>query len=916
MKAVLLGASLLSAVLALTVVSAARAQTDAPTATFKAGVELVTIDVSVSDKNGQPVRDLLAADFTVKVDGKLRRVASAQHVHFDVEAARKIATVRAGEESFFTTNIGPPEGRMIVIAVDQSNIRAGAVRPLLRSAAAFVDRLSPADQVAFIAFPPPGPEVNFTTDRLRIKQAMDLVAGSQQEYTGRFNIGLYEAIAITDRYDEILFKQVSDRECAASRGPEFQECQREVRNEAGQRARFARQEAGIAVGSLELLLRRLAVLDGTKAMVLISEGLVLDELTGSMDEVARLSALARTSLNVLLMDVTQNDVSTAQLPPTPSQDRAMQTSGLEGMAVYARGSIARVFGDGKAAFDRLSSELSGYYVLGVEQAAGDGDGKRHRMDVQVRRKGLTLRSHRAFVTASTEARTAAPADRLVEALSSPFAVADLPLRLTNFSLQEPADPAKVRVIVSAEVGQAGSPAADYTVGYVLFGPDGRTVSSGSHKQRLEPVDGQPDAPLEYQFVTVVDPGVYTLRFGVVDGQGRRGSVVRDMRAWKTQGVEFTAGDLLVGNAPDGGDRLSKPQVEPRVYQAALNAYLELYASTPAAFEGTTVSVEVAEEADAPALTTTPASFFKGPQPTTVIASAVVPMQALPPGRYVARARIAKGGMPVGLLLRPFIVQPAGSGPLAPEHLSSWVPSFQPEGVLAPAVVGAMLALAEQAAPALKAAMVEARAGRYGVAALEALTAGEQTAAAFLKGLDFFSKGQLDQAATQFNTAAGPRREYFPAAFYLGACYAAAGRDRDAAGVWQLAASGGHRPGPVYRLLADARLRARQAASVIDVLEPVHARQPADDEVGRRLALAYLLAGRYADALPLLDGYTQRHAGDQEAAFAYVLAQYAVTAKAGVPLSGADQAKVARLAKVYKGADQPLLSRYVAVLSAK
>ncbi len=228
----------------------------------------------------------------------------------------------------------------------------------------------------------------------------------------------------------------------------------------------------------------------------------------------------------------------------------------------------------------------------------------------------------------------------------------------------------------------------------------------------------------------------------------------------------------------------------------------------------------------------------------------------------------------------------------------------------------MLALAEQTAPAAKAAMVEARAGRYGAAALEALTAGEQTAAAFLKGLDFFKKGQFDQAATQFSTAAGPRREYFPAAFYLGACYAAAGRDRDAAGVWQMAASGGARPTVVYLLVADARFRAKQAASVVDVLQPVRTRQPADDEVARRLALAYLLTGRYAEALPLLDGYAQRHAGDQKAAFGYVLAQYAVTSKAGVPLSGAEQAKVARLATTYKGADQPLLARYVAVLSAK
>lgn len=891
----------------------AAAQTDAPVATFKAGVELVTVDVSVSDRNGQPVRDLLAADFTVKVDGKVRRVASAQEVYFDAEASRRAKAIRAGEETFFTSNIGPPEGRMIIIAVDQSNIRPGAVRQLLRRAAQFVDRLGPDDQVAFVAFPAPGPEVNFTTDRVRVKAAMERVVGNQQDFAGKFNISLYEAIAIAERLDEIVFKQVADRECSAQRGADAQECQREVRNEAEARARFARQEAGLALAGLKGLLRRLAVLEGTKAMVLLSEGLVLDEVGGDGDEVARLAAVARTSLNVLLMDITQNDVSTSQLPSTPWQDRALQTAGLETLAVSARGSILRVFGDGRAAFDRLSAELSGYYVLGVEEASTDRDGKRHRLDVEVRRKGLTLRSHRAFVVASTEARSAPPQERLVEALSSPFSVADVPLRVTHFAFQDPQAPARVRVIVSAEVGQAGSPAAEYTVGFVLFGADGRTVVSASRKAPLAPVDGQADAPLEYQFVVAVDPGLYTLRFGVVDAQGRRGSVVRDVQAWKTQGVEFTAGDLLVGNPPASPEELSKPQVEPRVHQRQMNAYVELYASSQQAFDGTSVTIDVADDAEAPTLTSTPASFFKGPDATTVIASAQVATEALPPGRYVARARIEKGGKPVGLLLRPFIVQPAGSPPLPPEHLAAWVPAFRREAVLTPAVVAQMLALAEQTSPALRSALVEARAGHYGAAALEALTSGDQTGAAFLKGLDFFVKGQLDQAATQFNTAAGPRREYFPAAFYLGACYAEAGRDRDAAGVWQMASTGAAKPGPVYVLLADARLRTRQAASVVDVLEPLRARVPGDEDVLRRLALAYVLTGRHGDALPLLDSYLQRHPDDQEAAFGYVFAQYVIRTRAAAPLSAAEQATVARLAKVYKGPDQPLLARYVAVL---
>lgn len=239
--------SMLSGVLLLAGPVAALAQTDAATPTFKAGVELVTIDVAVSDKNGKPVRDLLAADFTVKVDGKVRRVVSAQHVQFDAAAARKAVAERAGEETFFTSNIGPPEGRMIVIAVDQSNIRAGAVRQLLRTAAAFIDRLGPANQVAFVAFPPSGPEVNFTTDRVRVKAAMERVVGGRNNFSGRFNIGLHEAIAIAERYDAVLLKQVADRKCGGIGGPNQMECTREVRTEAEGRARFGRQEAVLAL---------------------------------------------------------------------------------------------------------------------------------------------------------------------------------------------------------------------------------------------------------------------------------------------------------------------------------------------------------------------------------------------------------------------------------------------------------------------------------------------------------------------------------------------------------------------------------------------------------------------------------------------------------------------------------------------
>jgi len=227
----------------------------------------------------------------------------------------------------------------------------------------------------------------------------------------------------------------------------------------------------------------------------------------------------------------------------------------------------------------------------------------------------------------------------------------------------------------------------------------------------------------------------------------------------------------------------------------------------------------------------------------------------------------------------------------------------------------MLDIVDKRSPALKDAMVEARAGRYGAAAIEALTAGDQEAAAFLRGFDFLTKGQLDQAASQLQIAAGPRRQFFPAAFYLGAVFASAGRDRDAAGTWQLALGSEPRPSIAYALAADARIRDNAPEAAIDILKPAYERTPADDELGRRLATAYLMTSRYSDALPILDGYLARHPTAQDLLLAGVVAQYEVT-RAGSVLSNTERDRVRRWAAAYKGDQSALVGKYLQTMGAR
>ena len=59
--------------------------------TFRTGVDVVTVDVGVVDSRGNPVEDLRAPDFGVKIDGQVRRVVSAELIKADVAAARRQA---------------------------------------------------------------------------------------------------------------------------------------------------------------------------------------------------------------------------------------------------------------------------------------------------------------------------------------------------------------------------------------------------------------------------------------------------------------------------------------------------------------------------------------------------------------------------------------------------------------------------------------------------------------------------------------------------------------------------------------------------------------------------------------------------------------------------------------------------------
>src|SRR5689334_9181827 len=246
-------------------------QPQAPRTTFKSSVDLVPVDVSVLDRNGRPVTDLAASDFTLEVDGKPRRIASAQFI--SVERALESAPPKTLE---YDSNTGASGGRLFVLVIDTGNITAGGGRAAVEAAKRFVGRLNPADRVALVTIPGADAQIDFTAHHALIQTLLNRVVGQATERSGPQRIGVSEALAF-QRGDQMTISSAVDRECSTDLMSVTREsCVQLLTGEADQLLSVARERTRNSMTSLRYLFERLATSDTPKTIVFISEGLLID----------------------------------------------------------------------------------------------------------------------------------------------------------------------------------------------------------------------------------------------------------------------------------------------------------------------------------------------------------------------------------------------------------------------------------------------------------------------------------------------------------------------------------------------------------------------------------------------------------------------------------------------------------------
>jgi len=936
--------------------TAGQKQPGAQAPVFKSGVELIAIDVGVVDRNGNPVKGLRPDQFDVTLDGKPRRVVSAELLEFTTSAKPAGPMPAASARPAYSSNENPAApsapGRLIFLAVDQASFRTAGAFGAMEAARKFIDRLQPSDRVGLVAFPGPGLQVEASRNHEAARVATTKIMGTAdplRSTAGSVQVRLSEAIDIRGG-DPFALTNVTSRECGTLRGIDLAACKQQVTAEAAGIGLAAEVQSSRSIAGLQGVIRGLAQIRERKILVVVSAGLpVSDRIgtdlqnAGAIASIGREAAAANLNLYVLHVDSTFFDAFSAANGRAPGADGdlwrelGMMSTGLEIVADSGGGSLQRVVVGADVAFDRVLRETAAAYVIGVEPAEGDRDGKSHRIRVKVAAPGVDVHSRTEVLLPRAAAASVTPEETLAEIVRAPRLVTGLPLSVTTHTMaQESAS--GLQVFVSAQIGEGIREPVSMQLGFVISDMTGRIYTAVTHKPLLTPRATSRAGSAAFLVGAVLKPGDYLLRLAAIDPAGRTGSVEHPFTVGLADGDGVRIGDLLLLDPLRSKEEGLAVVTDGQLWGQGVEAYVE-FVSTLGQSAPARVTFGVAEGPEGPLLVSTQLAASRNDPKAPWTARANLDVSMLPPGDYYAVAMIADAKRRLGRVGRPIHIERrtadstvAGGADAAGPRVSfsagesgNLVRAFVRDSVLREETLGFFLGRlrTEDAAGAesaqASAASAALREGKFDTA-LAALAEADASglSVAFLKGLALFGKGELDPAMAQFRASLRVSSEFLPAAFYLGACYAAGGHDREAVGAWQtsLVSEAGARI--VYDVLADALLRLSEGEQAASILNEARDKWSDDDSFVPRLAVAEVLLDHRREALALLEPYIAQHQTDADAIFLALRLMYDTCAAGGRVRTAAEDAALAQeYAALYGAAGGPnaaLAARWAAFIS--
>lgn len=365
-----------------------QAQAPAPPAqpsqppTFRVGVGVVRVDVTVLDDHGEPVADLTKDDFELREDGEAQPVKLFEHVRLTGELPQgsdSSLAIRSPEHA--RQEAAREDVRVLVIFIDDYHLAYGALEDtrLRRDLARFVQTsMKPTDLFAVMGPLTPLSDLGLTRDRAELVKRINAVQG---------------------RLGGFVPPRSAVEEAHLAFG-------------AGDLTRIRAQVTMSALNALAVHLGGLR--DGRKSVLFVSQG--PPTRAGGLDLFSNLQDIIASAnrSNVVIHTLDPRQLGAAQRIGAVNDALSADTGGRR----------IGLTNDFTKALAGVMSDASQHYLLGYEPARQPADGRFHRLAVKVARRGVRVIARNGYwAPKPEEVYTAAAAAAAASAVPSDVTLA-------------------------------------------------------------------------------------------------------------------------------------------------------------------------------------------------------------------------------------------------------------------------------------------------------------------------------------------------------------------------------------------------------------------------------------------------------------------------------------------------------------
>ena len=458
-----------------------------PLPTFRTGVDVVELDVTVLDKDRHPIKGLTAQDFTILERGKPQPIVAFSAVEIPAPISYPAAWMRDAPLDV-VSNI--QDGRLITIVMDDAYTgQSPAIMKRAKDVArAAIDQLGPRD-LASVVFTLTGRMQNFTADRAELIRAVDSFAPK----LGR-NGGVPGSCDFKLRSCDIeTIVTVANNLATAPPG---------------------RKILILVSGGRDFAFGRIG------GSGLPSSATHVNEASGL---IAAFNALQRGNVAVYAFGVeglrsggmsTGRGASTVGPFSLPVSDLSADDS-LHSFAESTGGRAVTNTNDPAAQVTDVFRDSNMYYFVGFRSTAAPDEPQFRKIEVKLNRPGLTARTRNGYYSPASVSR---PVD-----VMNGLPRGDLPLQTTAAAFAAPGRPT-AEVLFAAGIdpaaGDLGGKTIDLTA--TMLDLDGKPCATQHASIALEP-DAQLDLPVRLS----VKPGRYLVQLSA-QSAGRSGVVVMDV----------------------------------------------------------------------------------------------------------------------------------------------------------------------------------------------------------------------------------------------------------------------------------------------------------------------------------------------------------------------------------------------------